>query len=127
MPTPRKRIGYLPSIEIQNIISNISHENKISQSKVTGLLVEEALSLRGMIVQGTSNNKTNNSIDINDYSSILKNKNEISSRNNLKDTISNTSEYTNEEYELLSEYLKFKRFKKFLKLINDENNDINLV
>ena len=127
MPTPRKRIGYLPSIEIQNIISNISHENKISQSKVTGLLVEEALSLRGMIVQGTSNNKTNNSIDINDYSSILKNKNEISSRNNLKDTISNTSEYTNEEYELLSEYLKFKRFKKILKLINDENNDINLV
>ena len=127
MPTPRKRIGYLPSIEIQNIISNISDEKKISQSKVTGLLVEEALSLRGIIEQGTNKNKSNNLSNSDQYSSLIKNRNEISSRNNINDNISNTSEYTDEEYELLSEYLKFKRFKKIFKLMKDDNIDINLV
>ena len=127
MPTPRKRIGYLPSIEIQNIISNISHEKKISQSKLTGLLVEEALSLRGIIEQGSKKNKSNNNSNMTDYISSIKNKNKIQSINNHKDTISNTSEYKDEEYELLSDYLKFKRFKKMLKLIKDENIDINIV
>ena len=43
MPTPRKRIGFLPRVEVHQIIENICKENKLSQSKVTGLLVEEAL------------------------------------------------------------------------------------
>ena len=46
MPSIRKRIGYLPSINTQEIISNIAKKEKLSQSKVVGLLVEEALSAR---------------------------------------------------------------------------------
>ena len=54
MPTQRKRIGFLPSSEVQLKIDQICKNNKLSQSKVTGILVEEALKLRGVL---------NNSID----------------------------------------------------------------
>ena len=49
MPTQRRRIGFLPSSEVQNIIDKICNHNKLSQSKVTGILVEEALSTRGVL------------------------------------------------------------------------------
>ncbi len=48
MPSIRKRIGYLPSRNIQDIITNISKQEKLSQSKVVGILVEEALIARGL-------------------------------------------------------------------------------
>ena len=48
MPSIRKRIGYLPSINIQEIITNIAKKEKLSQSKVVGILVEEALIARGL-------------------------------------------------------------------------------
>ena len=47
MPSIRKRIGYLPSVDIQEIITNISNKENLSQSKVVGILVEEALKARG--------------------------------------------------------------------------------
>ncbi len=48
MPSTRKRIGYLPSINIQEIISKLAEKEKLSQSKVVGILVEEALIARGL-------------------------------------------------------------------------------
>ena len=48
MPSIRKRIGYLPSINAQENITKIAHKEKLSQSKVVGLLVEEALVARGL-------------------------------------------------------------------------------
>ena len=49
MPTPRKRIGFLPSEEVHEIIEKLCKTNEFSQSKVTGLLVEEALRSRGVL------------------------------------------------------------------------------
>ena len=46
MPSIRKRIGYLPSINAQKTISKIANKEKLSQSKVVGILVEEALMAR---------------------------------------------------------------------------------
>ena len=46
MPSIRKRIGYLPSINIQEVITKIATKEKLSQSKVVGILVEEALIAR---------------------------------------------------------------------------------
>ncbi len=46
MPSIRKRIGYLPSINAQKTIIKIANEEKLSQSKVVGILVEEALIAR---------------------------------------------------------------------------------
>ena len=53
MPSPRKRIGFLPSEEVHEIIEKLCTANEFSQSKVTGLLVEEALRSRGMSVSYT--------------------------------------------------------------------------
>ena len=47
MPSIRKRIGYLPSINAQETITKIANKENLSQSKVVGLLVEEALIARG--------------------------------------------------------------------------------
>ena len=46
MPSIRKRIGYLPSINAQKTITKIANKEKLSQSKVVGILVEEALMAR---------------------------------------------------------------------------------
>tara|TARA_Y100001978_G_C23466619_1_gene324947 strand:+ start:28 stop:306 length:279 start_codon:yes stop_codon:yes gene_type:complete len=46
MPSPRKRIGFLPTVEVQKIINQICSSENISQSKVTGILVNEALKAR---------------------------------------------------------------------------------
>ena len=46
MPSIRKRIGYLPSINAQKTITKIANIEKLSQSKVVGILVEEALTAR---------------------------------------------------------------------------------
>ena len=49
MPSPRKRIGFLPSEEVHEIIEKLCKANEFSQLKVTGLLVEEALRSRGVL------------------------------------------------------------------------------
>ena len=49
MPSQRKRIGFLPSEEVHEIIDKLCKANEFSQSKVTGLLVEEALRSRGVL------------------------------------------------------------------------------
>ncbi len=56
MPSLRKRIGYLPSINAQETITKIATEEKLSQSKVVGILVEEALIARGCFNLQNSNN-----------------------------------------------------------------------
>ena len=61
MPSIRKRIGYLPSIKIQEIITKIAKEEKLSQSKVVGILVEEALIARGLFDFANSNDLTKKS------------------------------------------------------------------
>ena len=46
MPSQRKRIGFLPTTEVQEIINKICASENISQSKVTGILVKEAIKAR---------------------------------------------------------------------------------
>ena len=46
MPSQRKRIGFLPTAEVQEIINKICASENISQSKVTGILVKEAIKAR---------------------------------------------------------------------------------
>ena len=57
MPSPRKRIGFLPSEEVHEIIEKLCTANEFSQSKVTGLLVEEALRSRGVLNESLGQNK----------------------------------------------------------------------
>jgi len=47
MPSKRKRIGFLPSPKVHELINMISEKECLSQSRVVGILVQEALSYRG--------------------------------------------------------------------------------
>ena len=48
MPTKKKRVGFIPRDEVMRIIDNLSIENNLSNSKIISILVEEALSTRGI-------------------------------------------------------------------------------
>jgi len=83
MPSIRKRIGYLPSINAQKTISKIANKENLSQSKVVGILVEEALTARsGLELQSSNdlikknlykkeNHSDNSSINHNDVDELI--------------------------------------------------------
>ena len=83
MPSIRKRIGYLPSINAQKTISKIANKENLSQSKVVGILVEEALTARsGFELQSSNdlikknlykkeNHSDNSSINHNDVDELI--------------------------------------------------------
>jgi len=48
MPTKKKRVGFIPREEVMKIIVKLSMENNLSNSKIISILVEEALSMRGI-------------------------------------------------------------------------------
>ncbi len=48
MPTKKKRVGFIPRDDVMRIIKNLSIENNLSNSKIISILVEEALSIRGI-------------------------------------------------------------------------------
>ena len=114
MPSPRKRIGFLPSEEVHEIIEKLCTANEFSQSKVTGLLVEEALRSRGVLSESYGinykNNKgfTNFSFD-----------HETFSENNKSPL--NVDEYAinrkvlSDDIKMMHEFIEFKYFKKVMK------------
>ena len=48
MPTKKKRVGFIPRDDVMRIIEKLSTENNLSNSKIISILVEEAISLRGI-------------------------------------------------------------------------------
>jgi len=48
MPTKKKRVGFIPREDVMRIIERLSIENNLSNSKIISILVEEALSIRGI-------------------------------------------------------------------------------
>ena len=68
MPSPRKRIGFLPSEEVHEIIEKLCTANEFSQSKVTGLLVEEALRSRGVLNKSHGQNQNDKTYILFKYS-----------------------------------------------------------
>ena len=114
MPSQRKRIGFLPSEEVHRIIDKLCSANEFSQSKVTGLLVEEALRSRGVLSE-SFNDDTSDNINFINYSfkdeQFLKNINSPGSGN--KYTISK-KELAN-DIKMIQEFIEFKFFKKVMK------------
>jgi len=113
MPTQRRRIGFLPSSEVQNIIDKISNHNKLSQSKVTGILVEEALRSRGVL--NTSINEKSfkfcsNKGDVLSIPNTIFN-NEIPK---FEDNTHLDDESRNDEVKMINDYIEFKFFKNMM-------------
>ena len=48
MPTKKKRVGFIPREDVMRIIDKLSTVNNLSNSKIISILVEEALSIRGI-------------------------------------------------------------------------------
>ena len=115
MPSPRKRIGFLPSEEVHEIIEKLCTANEFSQSKVTGLLVEEALRSRGVLNKSNDHNQKNDKNFIN-----FSFDNETFSEN-IKSPF-NVGEYEvnkkvlSENIKMMHEFIEFKYFKKVMKL-----------
>ena len=114
MPSPRKRIGFLPSEEVHEIIEKLCKANEFSQSKVTGLLVEEALRSRGVLNESYRQNQ-NNKCDFINFSI----DHETFSENNKSPL--NVDEYAvnkkvlSDDIKMMHEFIEFKYFKKVMK------------
>ena len=48
MPTKKRRVWFIPRENVMRIIDKLSIENNLSNSKIISILVEEALSIRGI-------------------------------------------------------------------------------
>ena len=51
MPTKKKRVGFIPRENVLKIIDKLSIENNLSNSKIISILVEEALTSRGILLK----------------------------------------------------------------------------
>ena len=67
MPTKKKRVGFIPREDVMRIIDKLSMENNLSNSKIISILVEEALSIRGIF--NKKNGKANQSYQTNNDNS----------------------------------------------------------
>ena len=131
MPSLRKRIGYLPSINAQKTITKIANKEKLSQSKVVGILVEEALMARVAFDHKNSNKNTDKSL----YSKETKKDKPSFNYNDLDELISDKGIiYDTKKYNYNSDYIlskseenfneelfeQFKQFILFQKIIQDK-------
>ena len=114
MPSPRKRIGFLPSEEVHEIIEKLCTAYEFSQSKVTGLLVEEALRSRGVLNESYGQNQNNNGDSINfsfDHETFSENN---SSSLNVDEYAVN-KKVLSDDIKMMHEFIEFKYFKKVMK------------
>ena len=118
MPSPRKRIGFLPSEEVHEIIEKLCTANEFSQSKVTGLLVEEALRSRGVLNESYFQNQNKKGDFINSSY-----QNETCSENNNSplnvDEYSVNKKVLSDDIKMMHEFIEFKYFKKVMKRNKD--------
>ena len=119
MPSQRKRIGFLPSEEVHEIIDKLCRSNEFSQSKVTGLLVEEALRSRGVLSDSLNLDKGYKGNFINysfDHEPFSKN---INTQLNGNDFTVNKKVFA-DDIKMMHEFIEFKYFKKVMR----QNNNI---
>ena len=131
MPTKKKRVGFIPREDVMKIIDELSIENNLSNSKIISILVEEALSIRGIF-----NNKTrirNQSYqkfkvdlqELSDNSPVLntnskfKMNTKILNQNNAN-KINLPKQINHDDFDLLT-YKKFISFLKFKEMLDEFN------
>ena len=113
MPSQRKRIGFLPSEEVQKIIDQICEQNKLSQSKVTGILVEEALCYRGALKNSIYNELCKfDSID--NESTLISNNISNNKKHIDNDDLNLDENYLKNEVQMINDFIEFKFFKNIM-------------
>ena len=127
MPTKKKRVGFIPREDVMRIIDKLSIENNLSNSKIISILVEEALSIRGIF--NKYNGKANPSFEmpaahlqnLSENSADFIDKSEPSIDTKLVHHLnpsnsSHLNEVNNEAFDLKT-YKKFLSFLKFQEMI----------
>ncbi len=117
MPSQRKRIGFLPSEEVHEIIEKLCSLNEFSQSKVTGLLVEEALRSRGVLNKSYGQNQ-NNKADFINFSFDHKTFSENNKSSLNVDEYPVNKKVLSDDIKMMHEFIEFKYFKKVMKRNN---------
>jgi len=122
MPTKKKRVGFIPREDVMRIIEKLSTENNLSNSKIISILVEEALSVRGIFNKRNSNvaqsyllNK-NSSKNLFDNPGDFTDNEKLSINTNLGNHfIPSKSTYLNGENQEAFDLQTYKKFLSFLK------------
>ena len=121
MPTKKKRVGFIPREDVMRIIDKLSIENNLSNSKIISILVEEALSIRGIF--NKENGKATKSYKLNkDNSGNFIDNGELSIDTYLGSHFipskSNNFKKENQEAFDLQTYKKFLSFLKFQEMMD---------
>ena len=122
MPTKKKRVGFIPREDVMRIIDKLSIENNLSNSKIISILVEEALSIRGIF--NKKNGKATQTYKLNNRNSQNLFDNSGDFIDNAKHSIDTNlgnhfipgkSNNLNEENQEAFDFQTYKRFLSFLK------------
>ena len=132
MPTKKKRVGFIPREDVMRIIDKLSIENNLSNSKIISILVEEALSIRGIfnkkngkatqshqINEHLSQNLPHNTSDFIDNAKLSMDKNLGNHFNPIKST--HLNEENQEDFDLKT-YKRFLSFLKFQEMMDKYSN-----
>jgi len=131
MPTKKKRVGFIPRDDVMRIIDKLRIENYLSNSKIISILVEEALSIRGIF--NKKNGKAIQSYQLNNFNKRDLSDNSSNFIDNAKQSIDNSlgnnlipSKSTNlsddnQETFDLQTYKKFLSFLKFQEMMDKYN------
>ena len=131
MPTKKKRVGFIPREDVMKIIDKLSIENNLSNSKIISILVEEALSIRGIFnrkngkvtqsYQSNNDNMQNLSDNSNNFIDNDKFSNDTKLENNFNtDKLTNFNEENQNDFDLQT-YKKFLSFLKFQEIMDKYN------
>ena len=122
MPTKKKRVGFIPREDVMRIIDKLSIENNLSNSKIISILVEEALSVRGIFnkkngkVTQSYQSDYDNSKNLFDNSGDFTDNAKLSIDTNLGNHfIPSKSTQLNEENQEAFDLQTYKKFLSFLK------------
>ena len=131
MPTKKKRVGFIPREDVMRIIEKLSTENNLSNSKIISILVEEALSVRGIFNKKNGNVtqsyllNENSSKNLFDNSSDFRDNAKLSIDTNLEiHFVPIKSTHLNEENQEdfdLQTYNKFLSFLRFQEMMDKYN------
>ena len=131
MPTKKKRIGFIPRDDVTRIIDKLSIENNLSNSKIISILVEEALSIRGIfdrkngkatqLYQISSDNSQNLSDNSGNFVDNAKLSIDTNLGNHFISSKSTNLKEENQEAFDLQTYKKFLTFLKFQEMMNKYN------
>ena len=132
MPTKKKRVGFIPREDVMRIIDKLSIENNLSNSKIISILVEEALSIRGVFNKKNGKEIQSNQFynydeqNLSDNSSnfIDNEKSPIDTKlgNHFNPNKSNHLNGANHEDFDLQTYKKFLSFLRFQEMMDKYNN-----